>query len=149
MFSFVFVVCLFGLVLAHGNYPYDTYLKLTRESDLVVEGTVLRVFTSRDAPRARQANGMPGADEILKQHSLVWLKVDRVHKADVEPGETLYLHSWSLYHAPPSCSDATDRGLLTVARSDDRVQAFVKRSASDNSLQLVDLEILVRQSASL
>jgi hypothetical protein len=143
----IFIIT-FTFVQSHGNYPVDTFLQLTRESDVVVQGVVLRVFSSRDAPRSRQANGMPGSDEMLKQHSLLWIRIDQVHKTDVELEHTIYAHSWSLYHAPMSCNDddRCDRGLITVARANDHVQVFLKRDKTDGSLHLIQpngLELLM------
>lgn len=137
---------LFGaLVSAHGQYRYDLYLDLQRTADVVVEGTVQRVFVARDAPQARQANGMPGSHEVLRQHNLVWLRIDRIHKSSdaaappMAPGASLYVHSSNIYHAPSDCKE--DRGLLLVPRTGDRVQAFLERRA-DDSLHAIDIEIL-------
>lgn len=137
-----FCVCV-ARVHAHGQYRYDVYLDLQRTADVVVEGTVQRVFVARDVPQARQANGMPGSDEVLRQHNLIWLRHERTHKSDNDDaplGPSLYIHSSNIYHAPADCKE--DRGLLLVPRVGDRVQAFLSRRADDASLHAIDIEIL-------
>lgn len=146
MFDLLILLLLikFAIVVeCHGNYPYDVYLQLQRESDVVVQGRVVQVFSARETPRRRQSNGMPGVDELLKQFNVIQIIVDLVHKQDddartsIQPGTVLYAHSWSLFHAPQDC-DESIRGQRMLARSGDTVQLFLTRDSVDGSLHAIN-----------
>jgi hypothetical protein len=74
-----FFLSLFPIVIyCHGNYPYDVYRDLQRESDVVVEGRVDQVFSTREKLVDDQDK-----DKLLKQYNLIQIFVEKVHKGEV------------------------------------------------------------------
>lgn len=132
------------LAFCHGNYPYDVYIQLQRESDVVVEGSVVQVFSTRERRRDGEA------EKLLKQFNVIQIFVDKIHKSDRDGdatvGQALYAHTWNVAFAPTDCSES-DRGQRMSARVGDSVQLFLTRDAADGSLHAINpngLEILAK-----
>lgn len=142
-----FFLSLFPIVIyCHGNYPYDVYRDLQRESDVVVEGRVDQVFSTREKLVDDQDK-----DKLLKQYNLIQIFVEKVHKGEVATNKVLYAHSWNVFHAPIGCNEP-DRGQRMIARIGDQVQLFLKQDAKDQSLHAINpngLEILSKISSKL